>query len=51
MKLGVKRMCQAVVELVGSTDDPGCWVQHMLKTISGGLGRPGQHGVAAVNMR
>jgi len=39
-------MCQAAVELVGSTDDLA-WLT--LKTISGGLGRPGQHSVAAVN--
>jgi len=46
MKLGVKEMCQAAVELVSSTDDSGSCVQHALKTISGGLGRPGKHGVA-----
>jgi len=39
-------MCQAAVELVSSTDDSGSCVQHALKTISGGLGRPGKHGVA-----
>jgi len=51
MKLGVKQMCQAAVELVGSTDDAGCCIQHTLKTISGGLGQHGQHNVAAVDLR
>jgi len=37
MKRGVKQLCQAAVELVRSTDDAGCCVQHMLKKIIGGL--------------
>jgi len=53
MELGVKQMCQAAVELVSSTDDPSCMLhlahaeddQCWLLT----TGRPGQHGIAAIN--
>jgi len=54
MKLGVKQMCQAAVELVGSTeytDDLGCCVKHTLKTISGGFRRPSLDSVAAASTR
>ena len=36
MKLAVKQMCQAAVEL-SSADYLSCYIQHTLKTISSGL--------------
>jgi len=49
VKIGVKQICQAAVEVVSSADCPSCCIQHTLKTISSGLWRLSQHGVAAVN--